>query len=267
MDKAHKLNSYSEAFKTRDIRYYPTAFELEKAQKTWGFKFPHVRPDSVNVAAIGINWSKGAWQKVVDMVEFTNKRGICCWLSEMPDVKVTIPFQTLETMRDAACMHTMDMGFEWMLMIENDALPEEDFLIRLLTPSFPIIVPRIVDTNLNVPICHPQYEKDTGIRPVTWACFTAMLIWTKVLNCFEMGRPFHNTLAEGDFFNKLTHFGHRVYQDTGTELKIAKNPSYHGMKESLDDLWQFWREKDKERRQPIDRKPIDTTDKREVYYP
>jgi len=264
-DNVYKLGVWCQTNDTYDIRYYSTHAELEKAQVTWGTKLPHVRPDSVFVGAIGTSWSKGAWQKVIDMVEYTNKQGVCCWFVEIPDIKATIPYECIGGMRDIACAWAQDLGFEWFLMIENDALPEPDLIMRLLKPQLPIVVPYIVDSNNKQSIAAPHYEANTGVKIVNWSALTCVLIWTKVLNCFDSGKPFHGTLHESDFFNKLMHFGHKAYQDTDTELKIAKNPTYHGCMKSLHELWRFWEDAFDRNSKPPDRKPIDPKDEREVY--
>ena len=92
-----------------------------------------------------------------------------------------------------------------------------------------------------------------------------MLIWTKVLDCFDCGRPFHGTGIESDLSFKLLHFGHKIYQDTNTELKLANPPTYHGYKKSLKELWKFWEETFARMAKPSDRKPIDPKDKSKVY--
>lgn len=265
MDETHRLTTFSLDGSTYDIRYYPSTIELRNVQETWGEKFPHVRPDSVFVGSIGTNWSKGAWQKVIDMVEHTNKMGVCCWFNEIPDNKCTVPYHDISMMRDMACMHAHNLGFEWFLMLENDALPEKDLILRLLKWQVSVISPYIVDSDRSKTIAWPHHERGNGIKPVNWTALTCLLLWTKVLNCFDSCRPFQDTFTEGDFFNKLAHYGHRAYQDTNTDLAIAKNPTYHGTLNSLHDTWRFWEDIDKDRRKSSDRKPIDSKDEREVY--
>lgn len=264
-DRAIKLQTRGEQCDNYDIRYYATELEHQKATSTWGIKFPHVRPDSVLVASIGNKWVPGAWQKVMDMVDFTNRKGICCWFVEIPDLMTTPPYQLINRMRDVACMHAVNMGFEWMLMIENDALPDEDLIIKLLKTELSIILPYVVDPQDDTPITFPKYERNSGIRVVQWSAFTCMLMWTKVFNCFDCCRPFNDIIIEVDFFNKLIHFGHRAYQDTGTEMKIATSPTRHNSPRTLHELERFWEDSWDRLIQPANRKPIDPEDKREVY--
>uniref|UniRef100_A0A6M3JB92 Glycosyltransferase n=1 Tax=viral metagenome TaxID=1070528 RepID=A0A6M3JB92_9ZZZZ len=209
-------------------------------------------------------WSPGAWQKTVDMVVKSNKVGVCTWLHEMVDINAGIPYAHLNMMRDTACMYAHDTGFEWVLLIENDALPDEDMLIKLLNWDMPVVVPYIVDEVLDRPICSPYYKKGSGLQPVMWSVFTCMLINTKVLNCFPFAQPFDTVGIESGLFHKLRHFGHKVYQDTNTELKIAKRPAYPVDHGGLEAEWKVWVELDKKRRQIPDRRPIDPEDKRQV---
>ncbi len=265
VDTSYKLSIQSATNDTYDIRYYPTGKEFEKSKETWGIKFPHVRPDSVFVGAIGTSWSPTAWQKVLDMVEYTNKQGVCCWFVEIPDIKATIPYECIGGMRDIASAYAQDLGFEWFLMIENDTLPEQDLILRLLKHQIPIVVPYILNLEDKTTIAFPHHTQNTGLQRVNWAALSCVLIWTKVLNCFPDAKPFHGTLHESDFFNKLIHYGHMAYQDTDIELKIAKNPTYHGCMKSLHDLWRFWEDTFERMGQKPDRRPINPEDKREVY--
>jgi len=220
----------------------------------------HIRPDSVFVAAISTHWQPKAWQKVLDMVAYTNEQGYCCWFHEIQDTVVVLPYQHLNPMRDTACLEAHNSGAEYLLLIENDVLPEKDMLIRLLRWHMPVVVPYMFDEKLGRPIAAPSYPKNKGLQVVEWSVLSCILIWCKVLNCFNDCSPFRDVMHEGLFYKRLIHFGHQAYQDTSTELKLAQRPTYHGDRSSLDDLWEFWKEKDLWRRQEPDRSPIDPDD-------
>jgi len=261
---------FSRAFGTnaREMRYYANNIEGQRGLASSLIKPPHIRPDSICVAAIGINWEPGAWQKTVDMVYHTNKSGVCCWFTEMADNNLTLPFSAISAMRDAACLYVSDLGFEWLLLVENDVLPEPDLALRLLDADRTVVSPYMWDENLDHSIAYPNYERNTGVQPIKWTALSCILIWTKVLNCYPSNSPFTNMIAEGEFFGRLTHYGHRAYQDTGTELKLATMPSYAGDHiKSLQDLWASYEKLDTKRRNPPDRRPIDPNDKRDSYVP
>lgn len=129
----------------------------------------------------------------------------------------------------------------------------------------PVVVPFIENLENKQSLAYPHYKRDCGLKKIQWAVHSCLLIWTKVFNCFPNCRPFSNSLTESSFYNALIHYGHSAWQDTTTEVKISKNPTYHGGLNSLDELLDFWRETDKKLREPPDRKPIDLEDDREVY--
>jgi len=253
-----------------ELRFFASDIEKDRVFKSAPLRHPHIRPGSTLVAPIGVMWEPGAWQRTVDMVVKTNKAGVCCWLHEMVDINAGIPAAHLNMMRDTACMYAHDAGFEWVLLLENDALPTEDLLLKLLNWDMPVVVPYIVDEKLGRPICSPYYKENTGLHPVHWAVFTCLLLNTRVLNCFPFAQPFANVGIESGLFHKLRHYGHKVYQDTNTELKIARRPSYPVDYGGLENEWKAWVEIDKKRRLVPDRRPIDPYDKRQsngIYMP
>ncbi len=247
-----------------ELRFFASDIEKERVFKSQNFRPPHIRPASTLVAPIGVMWQPGSWQKTVDMVIYANKMGVCTWLHEIVDINAGIPAAHLNIMRDTACMYAHDAGFEWVLLIENDSYPDEDMLIKLLNWDMPIVVPYIVDELLGKPICAPYYKPGSGLQPVQWAVFTCMLFNTRVLNCFPFAQPFADVGIESGLFTKLRHFGHKVYQDTNTEMKITRRPTYPVDYGGLENEWKGWVEIDKKRRQIPDRKPIDPDDKRQV---
>jgi len=247
-----------------ELRFFASDIEKERVFKSQHFRPPHIRAASTLVAPIGVMWEPGAWQKTVDMVIASNQRGVCTWLHEMVDINAGIPAKHLNIMRDSACMYAHDAGFEWVMIIENDALPDEDLLINLLKWDMPVVVPYITDDILGKPICAPFYKPNTGLHPVSWSVFTCMLINTRVLNCFPFAQPFDTVGIESGLFNKLRHYGHKVYQDTNTKLEIARRPSYPVDYGGLEAEWKAWIEIDKKRRQIPNRSPIDPNDTRQV---
>jgi len=247
-----------------ELRFFASDIEKERVFKSAQFRPPHLRPGSTLVAPIGVMWEPGCWQKTVDMVLRSNKAGVCCWLHEMVDINAGIPAAHLNIMRNTACMYAHDTGFDWLLLIENDALPEKDLLLKLLNWDMPVVVPYILDEKFGKPICAPFYKQGSGLQPVQWAVFTCVLINTRVLNCFPCAQPFTAVAIESGFFHKLRHFGHKAYQDTNTELKITRRPSYPVDYGGLENEWKAWVEIDKKRRQIPDRRPIDPNDPHQV---
>jgi len=250
-----------------ELRAFATEEELKQSQ-TFAVVNPiTIRPNSVYVAAIGCHWTPGAWQKVVDMVQYTGEHGICCWLVEFPDLCVTMPYDAIGNLRDSACLAALDAGFEWVLLIDNDVLPEPDMLVKLVNWGMPITVPLMIDHERNVTSSGPNYPVNSGLRRIKWSALSCVLIWTKVLNCFPNGTLFTSLQVEYEFFNKLLHYGHRAYIDTNTELKLASPPGYNGGLDTLSEKWAFMDKADRRRKEKPDRRPIDLEDGREVYLP
>lgn len=293
---------------TFEIRYFATAVERDRAKRGARIRFPHIRPYSVCVFAIGSNWEPTAWQKVVDMVAHTNKKGVLCWLAEIRDNCVQLPYAAINTMKDAGCMWVHDMGFEYIMLIDNDILPEPDLVLRLLNWDMPVVVPYIrekkkpeqakefyekakaqaskvyqktrdkkaYEANLALaeeiykygfPIANPGYRPNEGFKPIIWAALTCILISCKVLNCFPECAPFGIVNIESGFYNKLMHYGHKIFQDTNTELKVATGPTYPADNKTIDAMWEFWKKADARRRSKPNRKPINPKDERDIYLP
>lgn len=293
---------------TFEIRYFATAVERERAKRGARVKFPHIRPHSVCVFAVGSNWEPTAWQKVVDMVAHTNKKSVCCWLVEIRDNCVQLPYMALNTMKDAGFMYAHDMGFEYIMLVDNDILPEPDLVLRLLNWDMPIVVPYIRDKKepkqaeemyekakahalevykktkdkkvyeeteaqakevyeKGAPIANPGYPANEGLKPILWAAVSCILISCRVLNSFPNCELFGNVNIESGFYNKLMHYGHKVFQDTNTELKVATRPTYPADNRTLKGMWEFWEKADVRRRSEPNRKPIDPKDTRDIYLP
>ena len=247
-----------------ELRFFANQVEKDRVFKTQHYRPPHLRAGSTLVAPIGVMWEPGAWQKTVDMVVKSNNAGVCTWLHEMVDVNAGIPAAHLNTMRNTACMYAHDTGFEWVMLIENDALPDENLLLNLLKWDMPIVVPYIMDEILQKPICAPFYKPGSGLQQIQWAVFTCILINTNVLNCFPYGQPFEGVMIESGLYHKFRHFGHRCYQDTSTELKIARRPTYPVDYGDLNTEWDAWVEIDRKRRQIPDRRPINPSETKVV---
>jgi len=240
-----------------EFAYYATPEEATRIKKFKGARTPHVRPDAVYVIAIGTSWEPESWQKVMDMVAYTNERGFCCWFREVEDSFSQLPYAAVNSMRDYACLTAHNAGFEWVLLVENDILPEPDMLIKLMNWNYPVVVPYCLDDKYGKPLAFPTYKPDLGLQPIEWAVFSCILMKTSVLHCFPESAPFREVLKETSFFKKLVYYGHKGMQDTSTPLKLATRPTFHGDTTDINDLWKFLEGKDKKRREVPNRRAID----------
>lgn len=208
------------------MRPYRDATDQEamrrKATNMWG----RLRADSVLVACMGNHWTPGAWNRVADMVVATQKAGIDCGLTELQD-RCLNPHDSLGTMRNEAIMMTQVEGFEWLLYLDNDVLPEPDMLLRLLKFQLPIIAPFVAEPGVGRPLHGPPQQANTGIKPIKWCVLSALLMHSNV---------FHSTgphfwldaigADEGVHFQTLWYYGHRLWMDTTTLLQVASRPNY-----------------------------------------
>ena len=189
------------------------------------YSYPHSSPNSVFIGAIGNMWKPGAWQCVVDMIAHTRMSGFNCMMDEIGNTTM-IPWVGLSDMRNEAVARACRSGCEYALLIENDALPEPDMLIKLMSEEMPIVAPIIFDKEINgakVGIGLPQRIADNGIQPMRWVPLTAVLFKVNVFNATGP-MPFASTTLESQLFQLLWHYGHRAWMQTDVELKVASQP-------------------------------------------
>ncbi len=253
-----------------EFAFYPTREESLRVAALQGAKNQHLRPDSIYVTAIGTSWEEGAWQKVIDMVAYTNDKGYCCWFKEIEDSFSQLPYGALNPMRNVACLDAVNVGCEYVLLVENDILPEPDMLIKLIQWQAPVVLPYCIDNKTDKPLMGPTYKPNMGLQPVEWAVFSCILIKTSVLHCFPDCAPFRDCLKESTFFKKLTYYGHKGFVDTNTPLQLATRPTYGGECNNINETWKFYEMADRRRRTIPNRRstnPNETSLVADVYVP
>lgn len=186
--------------------------------------WPHVRPDSVYIGAIGNHWSRGAWARVVDMMMYTRMRGYACWLAEGRD-RCIWPRDATGRMQSGAAMAALNGGFDYFCMVANDVLPEPDLLVRLLRHNEAIIMPYSVHGGTGEPLHWPAQHRGVGLKRVQAGVYSFVLFRTNVFNCLGTS-PWGdaNMLDEDLFYQNLWHFGHRPVVDTNAVLELARPP-------------------------------------------
>ena len=210
------------------IYFWPSGGEPEakhnerKNAEGWG----HLSPESVFIAAIGNHWAPGAWNRVVDMFVATKNSGVRAAMFELMD-RCHEPYDALGTMRNEALLMAMNQGFEWICYLDNDIWPEPDFLLRLLRWQLPIVAPFVAEPGTGKYLGGPGLEANTGVKPAKWTVLSMLLFKTAVFNC--TGPMFwHDAIGadEGIHFQKLWHYGHRLWVDTGVQLQVGRRPIY-----------------------------------------
>jgi hypothetical protein len=208
------------------IRNLNTAGEAAIAQResTW----PHSQPHSTYVASIGANYDPGVWEKIVNMVLYTQQRGLKCWLDEIvPARGGVLPTVDIGYMRDVAVRRALDSGFEYICFVDGDTLPEMDILAKMLEREVPISGPYMTDPDFNnIMLGAPLMEPGSGLQPAQWLAASFMLFRTSVFNCPGVG--FNDGAGDELFFRNLWHYGHRPYIHTDVELKLVRGPTRGG---------------------------------------
>jgi len=199
------------------------------------YRIPHLSYNSVLVTVISNHWQEGGWWRLQDCLRYTEKLGYTVGLEEVDDMSI-MPPDAIGIMRACAAMLALDAGYEWCLMLDTDALLEEDTLVKLLVHDRPVVYPMVIALNDKYPggaLSSPRLLPGHGLQPVTWATMSCMLFNTKVFNCLPPyawhGHDYH-------FAQNLAHFGHRIHVDTDTVVHVTRGPARHPVKR-WDELW------------------------------
>ena len=209
------------------LRSYPSAPELQNAHLQMERGWTHIRPNSVLLAAMGNHWKGGGWNKVVDMIDYTQEQGVYCGLSEIQD-RCFNPYDALGTMRNEAILTALGEGFQWLCYIDNDVKPEKDFLLRLLRWQEPVIAPYVVEPGTGHKLFGPgNIEVNTGLQRAKWSVLSMLLFNVSIFHA--IGPEFWRDAIGADesyHFNKLHFYGYQLHIDTTTQLEVGGRPLY-----------------------------------------
>jgi len=197
------------------------------------------------------------------MFAYTQSQDINCWFNEIRDARTTIPYTSLGAMIDHACMQAHDRGFEYVFVVQTDILPRKDLLLHLLKYELPIMVPIIIDPDSHRAVGGPPHEPNSGLKPMRWVPFPAMLIKTTVFNCCD---DFFGAQPTEDMtWERFWHYGHRPWMDTDQVLEMASHATRYGNL-TYDEQHEWLRSVDERRRQTPDRSgPLDGSGKEYMY--
>ena len=246
------------------FRYHRTESERLLHQGREPYSWAYMLPASVFIAPIGLMWGKGCWEKVVQMMEYTNACGFNCWMEEIPDPLLRDPYVSIPGMLDHGVLKGVNSGAESVCLVHNDARPAPDLLLKLLQCEEQIIAPRIIDHN-GQPMGMPKYEANQGVQKMLVIPTTFMLIRANVFNAVGI-TPFSSAELEDVMWEKFWFYGHRPYLNTDLTLEVASHTTRFSVL-NLAAKVKFFKQVDAKRRSVPDRKPTDPADKRQVYYP
>jgi len=212
-------------YRMNTVATFPSEAERQAAHLKTVHSWPHIRPNSVYVAAMGNHWAPGSWARVIDMVLKTNELGIPCWMQEMQDRNFS-PYDALGTMRNEAATEAQMYGFEWICYVDNDIYPEPDTLARLIAVAdewgVPIIAPYITEPEVGRPLHGAPLQEGQGLKPVKWCVLSMLIFRTSIFRTFN-GAFWQDAIGadEGYHAKKLHLYGYRQYIDTNTRCYVS----------------------------------------------
>jgi hypothetical protein len=204
------------------------------------------------------------------MIQYAQNIGIRCTLEEMQD-RCNQPYDALGTMRNEAWLKAAGGGYEFILYLDNDVLPREDTLVRLIRRQQPVIVPWIEEppkpTGEPLRILHgPVQQAFYGQHKIKWSVLSFMLWNVNVLRSFG-GIFWSDAIGADEGF----HFQRLYYQtgiqpmiDTEVVVPIFQPPTYPltASKMAPEEGEAFWQGKKDWLWGPADRKPVNPNDPR-----
>ena len=189
---------------------------------------PHISPGSVLIAAMGAHWHEGSLEAVKAMAKHTLLCGRFVRFYAEQD-RCYEPYDGLGTMRNLAYMRAIQEGFEYILYVDNDVLPEKDTLVRLQDRLLPIMSPRIQfpdGKDYNMP--QATIPANTGLIMGTSVLLSFLLFKTEVFLPFALSSFWDNARGSDEefHFRKLAMLGHHPMVDTTTTIKVQNEPHF-----------------------------------------
>jgi hypothetical protein len=236
-------------------------------------QWDHASPRSVLVGAVGNSWkedSKG-WARVTEMCEYAkNEFSAVVLLQEFQD-RCFEPYDALGTMRNEIMTHAIAGGFEFVMMIDNDVMPTEDTLVRLMMHDEPIIAPYVEEPidpeNPAGPrrVLHgPFREPHQGTYKVKWHVLSMVLY--KTVFAASLGTDFWQDSIGGDegyhYAKMYAQSGVQPRVDSDIVLKVGGKPLYPLTVKKSDQYEEEWQRRREQFNSVPYRGPIWPTDPR-----
>ena len=244
--------------------FYVSSWPVNYGHKTLNgkerYRLPTLNHNSVLVTVISNDYGPDVWWRLQNMLRYTEEKGYLVALEEVDDLSI-MPTDAIGIMRACAGTLAVDSGFDWCFMVDTDVLLEEDTLVKLIERDRPVLFPFLDilhDKFQGGPVSAPMLYPYRGLQPVAWAAMSAMLFNTRVFNCLDAyawhGHDYH-------FAQQLNHYGHRIYVDTDTVIKVLRGPTRNPSKpwselmSSLEHGYDKRQNQDRDRRPPPDWNP------------
>ena len=210
-------------------------------------------PNSVLIASLGANWEPGCRDAVVTMANETANKGYWVSLYQVPDLCYQ-PYDALGTMRNTAYVKALIQGWEYLLLLNNDVVPQPDTLLRLMNRHLPIVAPAIryrdEDTLIgqyqevgkkegkafeyeDIPLFYtvPQARPDRrnkGLALAGAVLLDFVLFKSRVFMPWATGAFFQDAIGAGELYHweKLDMVAHNPWLDTDVVLEVVKPPHF-----------------------------------------
>jgi len=251
----------SDKYRYVHVRSFASEEELNRGSANQNTRWHHIRPDSVLVCGMGFHWSAEgySWNKVCNMIEYAQSKGYYVGFSELQD-RCFEPYDALGTMRNEAILMAQNEGFEWILYLDNDVMPEPDTLVRMIERQYPILAPMVVEPGTGRQLFAPGVTPNSGVVAGKWTVLSMLLFRTSVFRC--VGPNFWRDAVgadEGFHFQHLWYYGHRPYIDSDIQLIVAGTPHYPLSSNRLSraDREEMWNKINEKRNRPPNRLPLD----------
>ena len=207
--------------------------ETENQERLWKDRVEkglplHLHPGSTLIAAMGPHWHRGSYEAVYEMAKYTFMAGHLVQFYEEQD-RCYEPYDGLGTMRNYAYLRALEEGYEWVLYVDNDVLPEPDTLVKLQTFHLPIIGPLIrYSDGQDHGIGLAKMKQGEGLAMVRSVVLSFLLFKTKVFQPWWQGDFWDNGRGSDEEYHakKLAMAGHSIMVDTSTVVVCQNQPHY-----------------------------------------
>ena len=190
---------------------------------------PHIYPGSTLIAAMGQHWHPGSKEAVLAMAQHSWQEGGILVRFYAEQDRCYEPYDGLGTMRNLAYMRAIREGFEWIMYVDNDILPEPDALMRLQEWQMPVIAPLVRYTDgEDHGIRQGSYPEGGGLLVVHSVLLSCLLMRTEVFLPWAL-TPFWDNARGSDeevHFERLAMVGHRPIVDTNTIVRVQNPPHF-----------------------------------------
>ena len=190
----------------------------------------HASPYSTLIVPIGEHWQPGGKEAVEAMARYARDEFKVDARIVPERDRCYQPYDALGSMRNMAYRRAMMMGYEFLMMVDNDILPPPHTLVQLLHWQVPIIAPKVVYPP-GVPfgtLQTPLLDNDKGLVMVGSVVLSCVLFKTTVFLPWAVHDFWGNALGDDEeyHFTKFYMAGHMPFVDSDTQVLCQGAPHF-----------------------------------------